>query len=295
VHVLLENGRISALPNPGAGLVVSYTLSYDNPRLRRQAFTFRATGGDFRSEVAPARTFCLEEEVEVLRRAGFGKGADLSNTVVVGRDGAIMGSDLRFFDEFARHKVLDLLGDLCLLGRPLEAHIVAMRTGHAANHRLVRRILAEEGTPQGEGLDITGLLRILPHRYPFLLVDRIDAFEEDRRAVGWKMVTGDEDFFQGHFPGRPLMPGVLQVEAMAQVAGALLLRQGRYEGKISVILSADRVRFRRTVVPGDRLRIEAAVEKVKSRTAQMQAWITIEGEKAAEARFRFMLMDDEED
>jgi UDP-3-O-[3-hydroxymyristoyl] N-acetylglucosamine deacetylase/3-hydroxyacyl-[acyl-carrier-protein] dehydratase len=296
VHLDTANGSISALPNPGGGLTVSYSLAYDNPRLRRQDFTFRLDREDFASQIAPARTFCLEEEVEPLRKAGFGKGADLSNTLVVGREGEIIGNELRFPNEFVRHKVLDLLGDLCLAGRPLEAHIVASRTGHAANHGLVRRILedcGEEG--KRDGVLVPEIQRILPHRYPFLLVDRIETLEGDQRAVGWKMVTGTEEFFQGHFPGKPIMPGVLQVEAMAQVAGALLLRQRQYEGKLSVILSIDGVRFRRTVSPGDRLRIVAEVEKVRKRTAQM--WVTagVEGDRVSEARFRFMLMDDEED
>lgn len=296
IHVKAQNGSISALPNPGGGLKVSYTLAYDNPRLRRQDFTFRLEPGSFADLVAPARTFCLEEEVEALRRAGFGKGADLGNTLVVGRQGEILGNELRFPDEFARHKVLDLLGDLCLAGRALEAHVVAHRTGHAANHALVRRILEESGDGAGrEVLDAKALLRVLPHRWPFLLVDRIEMIEGGETAVGWKLVASTEEFFQGHFPGNPIMPGVLQLEAMAQVAGALLLRRRRYEGKLSVILSIDGVRFRRTVAPGDRLRIEARVEKVKRRTAQMRTVATVDGERVSEARFRFMLFDGQED
>jgi UDP-3-O-[3-hydroxymyristoyl] N-acetylglucosamine deacetylase/3-hydroxyacyl-[acyl-carrier-protein] dehydratase len=299
VHVEAENGSISALPNPGKGLTVSYTLAYDNPRLRRQVFTFETSGGDFAGTVAPARTFCLEEEVEFLRRAGFGKGADLTNTLVVGKNGEIIGNELRFPDEFVRHKILDLLGDLCLAGRPLETHIIASRTGHAANHGLVRRIVEEFGEAgagtRPEPVLIDELQRILPHRFPFLMVDRIETLEGDRTAVGWKLVTGTEDFFPGHFPGNPIMPGVLQLEAMAQVAGALLLRQRQYEGKLSVILSMDKVRFRRTVRPGDRLRIVASVEKVKKRTAQMRVEASVEGTRVSEARFRFALMDEEED
>ena len=290
-------GSFRVLPNPGRGLTLSYGLSYDHPHLRSQSVTFRVDPEVFAREIAPARTFCLKEEAEALLRAGFGKGADVTNTLVVDRDGAVMGNALRFPDEFARHKLLDLLGDLALAGCALEGHVVAHRTGHGANHRLVRMILEAGGEPPAEtpALDVREIRRILPHRYPFLLVDRIEAGTDGRTAVGWKLVAADEEHFHGHFPGNPLMPGVLQLEAMAQVAGALLLKLKQYHGKISVIVSIDKVRFRRPVLPGDRLRIEAEAQIVKDRTAQVSARTTVEGERAAEARFRFMLVEDDKE
>ncbi len=196
---------------------------------------------------------------------GLGKGATYQNTLVVGDEGVIENTT-RWPDEFARHKLLDLLGDLFLLGADLRAHVHAYRSGHAANLRLVQALLgrgevaeASKKLPpvQPAAIPHQQIRRILPHRYPFLLVDRVLEVEGFQRAVGIKNVTLNEPFFQGHYPDEPIMPGVLIVEAMAQLAGILLLRKLELTGKVPVLLSIDRVKFRRAVVPGDQLRLEA--------------------------------------
>ncbi len=292
--VMISEGDCTAcaVPDARAGLEVSYVLRYDNPLLRHQRYTYRSGSGTFRDGPGRARTFCLEEEVAALRNLGFGRGANVENTVVVGRDGGIRGGNLRFPDECARHKVLDLLGDLWLAGAPVEGAVFARKTGHRLNHLLVRKIISSACKPEPLMMDINEIRRILPHRYPFLLVDRIVECSEER-ATGVKNVSASESFFEGHFPGDPLMPGVLQVEAMAQLAGVLLLRSKNYEGRISLILSVDDVRFRRTVRPGDRLLMTVTAGKVKSRTAQVSARAEVDGRLCTEAELRFIMVDDE--
>jgi UDP-3-O-[3-hydroxymyristoyl] N-acetylglucosamine deacetylase/3-hydroxyacyl-[acyl-carrier-protein] dehydratase len=217
---------------------------------------------------------------------------------VVGESGVI-DNQLRFPNEFVRHKILDLVGDLSLAGRSLRAHVVGTRSGHALNVRLARKLakLGEgEGAParrQETWLDVRELFKILPHRYPFLLIDKVIELEGWQRAVGIKNVTINEPYFQGHFPGRPIMPGVLQIEAMAQLAGALLMRKSENASKLAVLLSIEEVKLRRTVVPGDQLRIEAEVLRLKSRTGFVRTKATVDGQVASEAQMKFMLVDPE--
>ncbi len=293
-----EDVTLVALPG-GEGLAISYTLDYGVPGIPLQRFTLEVTADAYLREIAPARTFCLESEARALLEAGLGKGATYQNTLVVGEDGAPIQNTLRFPDEYVRHKILDLIGDLALLGVPLSARIQATRSGHLANLNLVRRLLevrarrrrAEAAAAQE--LDIREVMRILPHRYPFLLIDRVVELEGYRRAVGIKNVSINEPFFQGHWPGQPVMPGVLIVEAMAQLSGVLLLRKLSHTGKLAVLLSIDRVKLRRAVVPGDQLRIECVAENVKPRTGRVRGRATVEGKLAAEARIKFMLVDAE--
>ncbi|MGQ9590657.1 MAG: UDP-3-O-acyl-N-acetylglucosamine deacetylase [Planctomycetota bacterium] len=302
------------------GLSVGYTLDYSSFRgngFRGCALTqFLELEIDeevFAREIAPARTFVFEEEVEALRAEGLGKGATLENTLVLGKDG-IIGNTLRFPDELVRHKILDILGDLALLGARLHGHILATKSGHRLNVELARRILeAARGTPVTGAAGAAGLTKLLgareiqgllPHRYPFLLVDRIVALEPGRRAVGLKNVTINEEFFQGHFPGRPVMPGVLIVEAMAQLAGALILEEtagaeaasprrehGAVGGRVAFLLSLDKVKFRKTVEPGDQLLIEVEVRRRKERVAAVAARASVDGAPAAEAEICFMLIE----
>jgi len=298
VAVTEGDASLVALPAAGEGLSVSYTLSYEHTPIGSQHFTIAVQEGAFAKEIAPARTFCLQSEVEAFRKEGLGKGASAQNTLVVG-DAGVIDNQLRFPNEFVRHKILDLVGDLALAGKSLRAHVVGTRSGHALNVRFARKLakLGEgEGAParrQETWLDVRELFKILPHRYPFLLIDKVIELEGWQRAVGIKNVTINEPYFQGHFPGRPIMPGVLQIEAMAQLAGALLMRKSENANKLAVLLSIEEVKLRRTVVPGDQLRIEAEVLRLKSRTGFVRTKATVDGQVASEAQMKFMLVDPE--
>ncbi|MBI4567591.1 MAG: UDP-3-O-[3-hydroxymyristoyl] N-acetylglucosamine deacetylase [Planctomycetes bacterium] len=295
---LTESGvHLAALPQDGEGLTVSYTLDYGTPELGSQFFTARLTPEIYAEQIAPARTFCLSREADALRAAGLGRGANTANTLVIGPSGAPLDNAFRFPDEPVRHKVLDLIGDLALLGVDLRAHVIAIRSGHDTNGALVRRIsrlLREReiaGAVEHESrLDIEDIMRILPHRYPFLLVDRVIERVGLHRAVGLKNVTIGDAFFQGHFPTKPIMPGVLQVEALAQLCGVLLMPKLKAEKSLAYLLSLDQCRFRRTVVPGDQLRLEVVTQKLKTRTAQCRGTASVASDVACEATMRFMIV-----
>jgi len=209
--------------------------------------------------------------------------------------GGVIDNELRFKDEFARHKILDIIGDLYLLGAQLNAYVVAIRSGHALNRKLVeqlrRTMETERGTRVVEHFDIREIQQILPHRYPFLLVDKVLELEGDRRAVGIKNLTFNEQFFQGHWPGQPVMPGVLQIEAMAQLAGFLLLRKYQVGKKVAFLFSIDKAKLRRPVVPGDRLVLEAESIRFKHKIAHVATRAYVDGELAAEAQIKFMIVD----
>jgi UDP-3-O-[3-hydroxymyristoyl] N-acetylglucosamine deacetylase/3-hydroxyacyl-[acyl-carrier-protein] dehydratase len=297
VHVEADGWAIIALPRE-EGLRLSYTLEYDRPRTVRQSFTFDLDPDTFLKEIASARTFVTSEEVEHLRAQGLGQGASADNTLVIGPDAQADAQGLRFPDEYVRHKVLDLLGDLVLLGRPLHAHVVAHRTGHAANRALVERIALELHRREelGQirrptGLDIQEIMRVLPHRYPMLLVDRVIEVEGFKRAVGIKNVTVNEPFFGGHYPGLPIMPAVLTLEALAQLAGILLLRKLDYAGKVAVFLGMDKVRLRHAVLPGDQLRLVVETLHLGRRGGKVRARATVRDSLVAEAEMKFMLVD----
>ena len=298
IAVRKGDASIVAYPKDDPGLRLSYTLHFPEANgVGSQTATFDVTEDRFVSEIAPARTFCLEAEAEALKEAGFGKGANTRNTLVLGDDGPI-DNKFRFGDELARHKMLDLVGDLSLLGCDLNAHVVANRTGHAANRELVRRLserlvdLENRGVVQSDtGLDVREVLKIIPHRYPFLFVDRVIELVGYQRAVGLKNVSFNEPHFQGHWPGQPIMPGVLQVEALAQLSGVLLLRRLQSIGKVAVLLAIDKIKFRRPVVPGDQLRLECETLSLKRRSGKVHGRATVNDELTCEATMKFMLMD----
>jgi UDP-3-O-[3-hydroxymyristoyl] N-acetylglucosamine deacetylase / 3-hydroxyacyl-[acyl-carrier-protein] dehydratase len=206
----------------------------------------------------------------------------------------------RFPDECVRHKVLDLIGDLYLLGCPIRGKIVAHKSGHSLNHSMVRRLTqmlhAQKRSRLALGepvMDVRRILRLMPHRYPMLLVDRVIEMDGDRRALGIKNVTVNEPFFEGHYPGTPMMPGVLIIEALAQLSGLLLSRKLEHTGKIPVLLSLDNVKLRRPVVPGDQLILESENIRVKARTGHVRCRAYVGDQVAAEAEIKFMLVDNE--
>lgn len=297
--IYVRDGDVSIVALPAEdGLTVQYHLDQRTGDTEAiQSFGIKLSDEAFLAQVAPARTFVMRQEVEALQAAGLGKGANRQNTLVMGPNGP-EENELRFSDELARHKVLDLLGDIALGGFDLCAHLIATRSGHSTNHRLVRNLLErmrrleDEGYLMREsGMSIRDILKLLPHRYPFLMVDRVIEMEGYQRGVGIKNVTFNEPFFQGHWPGQPIMPGVLQLEAMAQMAGILLFRKLENTGKLAVLWSIDKVKLRGAVVPGDQLRIE--VETIRSRPGlgHVQARCKVAGKLVAEARLMFTLVD----
>lgn len=301
IYISDNSSHIVALPSDM--LKISYTLDYPHSLIKSQYASFDVTPELYSNEIAPARTFCLEEEVEKLKMIGLGKGSDFNNTVVIGEKGVIKNK-FRFPNEPVRHKICDLIGDLALLGMPLKAHIIGIRSGHALNTRLVkilRNLLNREkvsavysdGTIEKRKpvLEIEDIEKVMPHRFPFLLVDRIIEIEEDKRVIGIKNVTVNEWFFQGHFPGRPVMPGVLIVEAIAQVAGVLMLSKKENKGKLAFFMSIEQAKFRRAVRPGDQLILKVEVSRMKSRVGQVQGKAYVDDKIVCEATLMFALVD----
>ena len=255
----------------------------------------------YEKEIAPARTFVFYEDVKPLMDKGLIKGGSLENAIVARGDSVLSKEPLRFPDEFVRHKILDIVGDLALSGRFIRGHIVAVKPGHGINTEAAK-LLAErfnsvapaaaKPVPASPGaLDINAVMQILPHRYPFLMVDRVVEFDGELKATGVKAVTINEPYFQGHFPGHPVMPGVLQVEAMAQVASIVMMRKTENAGKIGYFMSADAIKFRKPVVPGDTLFIHCEMISAKKRLGKAACKCIVNGEVVSEGELLFGLID----
>jgi UDP-3-O-[3-hydroxymyristoyl] N-acetylglucosamine deacetylase/3-hydroxyacyl-[acyl-carrier-protein] dehydratase len=298
--VSLDEGESSYTVLPYDGLRVSAEIDFEHPAIGRQFASALGTGEAFRREVAPARTFGLEGWKDRLRERGLARGATRENTIVVGPGDGAGDMDLRFPDEFVRHKITDVVGDLALLGRRFRGHVVARRPGHRGNIALARRLLREaegrargdDGEDAGPVLDIHDILEYMPHRYPLLLVDRVVEFEAGERIVGLKNVTINEPFFTGHFPEHPIMPGVLVVEAMAQAGGLLLMNEfDDPESKVVYLMSLDGVKFRRPVVPGDSLYFELRMTHFRGRVCRMQGVGRVDGDVVTEAELLARIMD----
>jgi UDP-3-O-[3-hydroxymyristoyl] N-acetylglucosamine deacetylase/3-hydroxyacyl-[acyl-carrier-protein] dehydratase len=323
-----EKRGVDIVVFPSDEFRITFLIDYHNPALATQYTAIYSLQDEFETEYAPARTFCFLSEVEALLQQGLIKGGSLNNAIVfvdrqidqseigrlkelfqlkddvkLGANGILNGLELRFKNEPVRHKALDLLGDLALLGVPLKAHIQAARSGHAANVELVRRIRKEyekiqitskyQGNRKGNFvLDAQAIQSILPHRYPFLLVDRILDLIPRERVVGLKNVTFNEPFFHGHFPGHPIMPGVLLIEAMAQVGGVLLLNtQANPEEKLVYFTGLDKVKFRKPVRPGDQIRFEVEMLKYRQSMCRMAGKAFVANELVCEAELSAAIVD----
>ena len=314
----LEIGETVMTLFPDEGFKITCT-STDKQGRFTQFYSVELSPKTWERELSHARTFCFYEEIEYLINNGLIKGGGLENAVVIRDDAVLTNEPLRYPDEFVRHKILDIVGDLSLLGRPVHGHLIAIKPGHAANCELVRRIAAQmrkpivaaqtfappppmqkadsaaaaavdEARAQIGAMDIHGVMKMLPHRYPFQMVDRITMMEGNR-ITGVKNVTINEPYFQGHFPGHPIMPGVLQLEAMAQVAGFLMLKNAENLGKIAFFMSAENVKWRKPVYPGDVLVIDVELTKSRGKIGKAKGVCNVLGEIVSEAEVTFMISE----
>ncbi len=294
------DATIYALPYSDGELSITYDLDYSSHAgIGRQILSYQLTPDSFETGMAPARSFLLEMEAKQFQARGIGTHIGPRDILVIDTNGPIENA-YRWPNECVRHKIVDLIGDLTLVGRPVIGRIVAYKSGHALNQQLVRKLydaaqqqdrIEKFGTDAV--LDIRRIQKILPHRYPFLLVDKIVEVEGDTRIKGIKNVTFNEQFFQGHFPSTPIMPGVLIVEAMAQVSGLLFAQRLEHTGKLAMLLSMDNVKLRKPVVPGDQLVLTAETVRLRRRTAHCRCTAMVGDIVAAEAEIKFMLVDDE--
>ena len=290
----VSEGDSSYIVAPAKELRLTVTIEWAHPLIGRQAGSFTVTPQGFARELAPARTFGFTSEVTALQAKGLIKGASSANAIVLDERGLANGGELRWPDEFVRHKAADILGDLALTGGRVRAHIVATRPSHSGNIALARALTRAAQRGGAPKMDIGRIMDVLPHRYPFLLVDRIIEVEGQQRIVGIKNVTINEPFFQGHFPGHPIMPGVLIIEAMAQVGGMLLMSyfEGQnVEDKVVYFMSLDNVKFRRPVVPGDQIRFELDMVQFRGKTCKMKGVGYVDGQVVAEADMMASVVD----
>ena len=284
---------------PYEGFKVSFTIDYRNPHIGIQYASFEVSPELFVREIAPARTFVLWSDVEDLKSQGLIKGGSLDNAIAVDSEGIVNKVPLRFPNEFVRHKILDLIGDPTLVGAPIEGHVVAIRSGHKHNLGFAKHLAQELRNQQKNAVmgaqdfwDINDIQEIMPHRYPFLLVDRILKLEDKKRVTGIKNVTINEPFFVGHFPGHPIMPAVLIIEAMAQVGGILLLSSVDTPEKYLVyFIGIDKAKFRRPVVPGDQIRFELEMISLRKRFCKMRGIAYVDGQVVAEAELLSSIVD----
>jgi UDP-3-O-[3-hydroxymyristoyl] N-acetylglucosamine deacetylase/3-hydroxyacyl-[acyl-carrier-protein] dehydratase len=280
---------------PASDLQLDVAIDFPHPLIGRQCGSYTVTRESFARDLAGARTFGFVREVEALRAKGLIQGASTANAVVLD-DVGLHDSELRWPDEFVRHKAMDIVGDLALAGRRIRARVVASKPSHRGTVTLVREMVRHARpavkTQEKKVLGIEEIMKVLPHRYPFLLVDRIIEIEEKKRIVGLKNVTINEPFFQGHFPGHPIMPGVLIIEAMAQVGGMLLMGViDDAPSKVVYFMSLDNVKFRRPVKPGDQLRFELEIIQIRGPVCKMRGVARVDGEIVAEADMAAMVRD----
>lgn len=308
--ISVSKGNSSLIALPYDGFKVTCTSS-DDRGIHTQHLSLVIDPEVYSTQVAAARTFTVFEDIEELIKVGKIKGGSLENAIVLKGDKILSKEPLRFEDELVRHKILDVVGDIFLLGKPLKAHIIAVRPGHALNSELTKKlhermVELEEGhakkAPEKKTLiieseselDIRRVLETLPHRYPMLMVDRVQEFRGDNELTAIKNCTINEEYFQGHYPGQPIMPGVLQIEAMAQAAGILMLRVTKNEGMTAVFMSIDKVKFRNKVVPGDQVKIDVKLTKImRGKIGTAEATCSVAGKVVSSGELKFMLIDKE--
>jgi len=308
--VSVTRGNSSIIALPCDELKISCT-SADDRGIHTQHLSLTIDPEVYQTQVAAARTFTIYEDIEKLLKLGKIRGGSLDCAVVIRGDKIISKEPLRFKDEFVRHKILDIIGDIMLLGMPLKAHIVATRPGHAINAELTKVLFAKLQERKAAGtmkkkepvagpamvletetsLDIRRVLDMLPHRYPFLMIDRVIQIEGESISA-LKNVTINEPFFQGHYPGNPVMPGVLQIEAMAQAAGILMLRKMSTEGRTALFMSCDKVKFRRAVRPGDQLTINVKLTKSRgNKIGVASGECLVNGQVTSSGELMFAIVD----
>ena len=317
----MESGESLIAVFPHDKFKISCTSSDKKGRFS-QFFSVELSPETWERDIAHARTFCFYEEIEFLIKSGLIKGGSLENAVVIREDAILTTEPLRYPDEFVRHKILDIVGDLSLIGRPIRGHIVAVKPGHEANCELARQIVAQMRKPllaaqtfspppparppsalasratleewnsacEAVTLDISQVMKLLPHRYPFLMLDKVIKIDGNH-IVGVKNVTANEPYFQGHFPNHPIMPGVLQLEAIAQAAGILTMRKAESFGKLAFFMSAESVKWRKPVRPGDTLVISVELTKTRGKIGKAKGVCTVDGETVSEAEVTFMIAD----
>lgn len=289
----VDGGTLAAAPDPG--FRISYTLDYPNTPLGTQHLEIDFEKINFAEYLLQARTFCLQQEVEYLQKNGYALGGTLENALVIKPDGIMNPEGFRFSNECAWHKVLDFFGDTRNIGGKIRGHFIGIKSGHRHNIGLLKKlfetgsIIEENYWMSKEVLNLNDIKKILPHRYPFLLVDKIIQMEVGKSAVGLKNVTGNEEFFNGHFPDGPVMPGVLVVEAMAQVAGVCLLAMEQNVGKTPFFMGIESVKFRKPIFPGDQLEISIFVTKLRSSTGKIEAVAKVNGQVHVEGRLSFVI------
>jgi len=307
--VSVTDGNRSIIALPCDTLRISCT-SADDRGVHTQHLSLDIDPDTYMTQIAASRTFTVYEEIEELVKMGKIKGGSLDCAVVIKGDKILSKEPLRFKDEFVRHKILDIIGDIMLLGMPLKAHIIATRPGHNINSQLTRKLTekleerkkgpkkkARPTTvlPTETALDIRRILDTVPHRYPFVMIDRVVEFIGNDELVAIKNVTFNEPYFQGHYPGNPVMPGVLQIESMAQAAGILMLRRVGNECKTGFFMSCDKVKFRKAVRPGDQLVINAKMTKVRGKIGVAECNCTVDGMVVSSGEFMFALVDGTEE
>lgn len=308
----MESGETLMTLFPDEGFKITCTSADKRGRFT-QFYSVELTPKTWEKELAHARTFCFFEEIEQLIKNNLIKGGCLENAIVIRDDAVLTTEPLRYPEEFVRHKILDIVGDLSLVGKPIRGHLIAVKPGHATNCEFAKLIVAQMNKPlrvaqtfgppptNGNGaqeeaaarrnvvMNIEEVQKLLPHRYPMLMIDCITALE-DNRIEAVKNLTINEEFFLGHFPGHPIMPGVLQLEAMAQAAGLLMLKRGEAGPHLAYFMAADGVKWRKPVLPGDVLVIEAEIMKVRGKIAKAKGICKVGGEIVSEAEITFMLL-----